>query len=190
MDREPDGSALMCANSKGWVAPHWIAEYTLSASSADRSTENQDDAGSFPSTRRPLTPRGAIGNRPRRRSRTVLPVGELSLDGCAPRRTCTPTITNDSSATCTSTSSRAYKLLLLTVRGFAIVNVTRSVSASSAIQAFYDGIRHQPSTTFGNVKADVLADKDPDFKPANFCSMIRGSPWRVSTSQPRQQLRS
>jgi hypothetical protein len=27
----------------------------------------------------------------------------------------------------------AYKLLLLTVRGFAIVNVTRSVSASSAI---------------------------------------------------------
>jgi hypothetical protein len=70
-----------------------------------------------------------------------------------------------------------YKLLLLAVRGFAIVNVTRSVSASSAIQAFYDGIRHQPSTTFGNVKADVLADKDPDFKPANFCSMIRGSPW-------------
>ncbi|HSZ93322.1 MAG TPA: hypothetical protein VK822_28560 [Acetobacteraceae bacterium] len=45
------------------------------------------------------------------------------------------------------------------------------------IQAFYDGIRHKPSTIFGNVKADVLADKDPDFKPANFCSMIRGSPW-------------
>ena len=29
------------------------------------------------------------------------------------------------------------------------------------IQAFYDGIRHKPETTFGNVKADVLADKDP-----------------------------
>src|SRR5271169_4172755 len=27
------------------------------------------------------------------------------------------------------------------------------------IQAFYDGIRHKPQTTFGNVKADVLADK-------------------------------
>ena len=27
------------------------------------------------------------------------------------------------------------------------------------IQAFYDGIRHKPDTTFGNVKADVLADK-------------------------------
>ena len=29
------------------------------------------------------------------------------------------------------------------------------------IQAFYDGIKHKPETTFGNVKADVLADKDP-----------------------------
>ena len=46
------------------------------------------------------------------------------------------------------------------------------------IQAFYDGIRYKPHTTFGNVKADVLADKDPLFMPANFCSVIRGSPWR------------
>jgi HD domain-containing protein len=47
------------------------------------------------------------------------------------------------------------------------------------IQAFYDGIRHKPNTTFGNVKADVLADKDPNFTPGNFCSVIRGSPWRA-----------
>jgi len=46
------------------------------------------------------------------------------------------------------------------------------------IQAFYDGIRHKPGTTFGNVKADVLADKDPLFLPSNFCSVIRGSAWR------------
>ncbi len=45
------------------------------------------------------------------------------------------------------------------------------------IQAFYDGIRHKPQTTFGNVKADVLADKDPAFVPGNFCSVIRGSAW-------------
>jgi len=45
------------------------------------------------------------------------------------------------------------------------------------IQAFYDGIRHKPQTTFGNVKADVLADKDPAFRPMNFCSVIRGSAW-------------
>jgi hypothetical protein len=45
------------------------------------------------------------------------------------------------------------------------------------IQAFYDGIRHKPETTFGNVKADVLADKDPTFRRMNFCSVIRGSQW-------------
>src|ERR1700688_3618845 len=46
------------------------------------------------------------------------------------------------------------------------------------IQAFYDGIKRKPQTTFGNVKADVLADKDPRFKPMNFCSVIRGSQWK------------
>jgi HD superfamily phosphodiesterase len=46
------------------------------------------------------------------------------------------------------------------------------------IQAFYDGIRHKPETTFGNVKTDVLADKDPHFVRGNFCSVIRASAWR------------
>ena len=45
------------------------------------------------------------------------------------------------------------------------------------IQAFYDGIRPKPETTFGNVKADVLADKDPSFRPENFCRVIRASAW-------------
>jgi HD superfamily phosphodiesterase len=45
------------------------------------------------------------------------------------------------------------------------------------IQAFYAGIRHKPDTTFGNVKADVLADKDPGFRRGNFCAVIRGSAW-------------
>lgn len=45
------------------------------------------------------------------------------------------------------------------------------------IQAFYDGIKHKPQTTFGNVKADVLEDKDPTFVRGNFCAVIRGSHW-------------
>ncbi|MGH8081366.1 MAG: HD domain-containing protein [Lysobacter sp.] len=45
------------------------------------------------------------------------------------------------------------------------------------IQAFFDGIRHKPDTTFGNVKADVIADKQPGFDRGNFCSVIRGSKW-------------
>ncbi len=46
------------------------------------------------------------------------------------------------------------------------------------IQAFYDGIKHKPDTTFGNVKADVIADKEPHFHRGNFCSVIRCSHWR------------
>lgn len=45
------------------------------------------------------------------------------------------------------------------------------------IQAFYAGIKHKPATTFGNVKADVLADKDPHLIRGNFCRVIRASAW-------------
>jgi hypothetical protein len=48
------------------------------------------------------------------------------------------------------------------------------------IRAFYDGIKGKPETTFGNVKADVLADKDPHFHRGNFCSVIRQSAWQGS----------
>jgi len=47
------------------------------------------------------------------------------------------------------------------------------------IRAFYNGIKHKPETTFGNVKADVLADKDPKFQRMNFCDVIRGSRWKA-----------
>lgn len=46
------------------------------------------------------------------------------------------------------------------------------------IEAFYNGIRHKPETTFGNVKADVIADKEPHFHHGNFCSVIRQSAWK------------
>jgi hypothetical protein len=45
------------------------------------------------------------------------------------------------------------------------------------IQAFYDGMRHRPDSTFGTVNDDVLADKEPLFKRINFCSVIRESAW-------------
>ncbi|MDE1907353.1 MAG: HD domain-containing protein [Rhodospirillales bacterium] len=47
------------------------------------------------------------------------------------------------------------------------------------IDAFYNGIKHKPDTTFGNVKADVIADKDPHFHKGNFCSVIRQSRWKA-----------
>ena len=45
------------------------------------------------------------------------------------------------------------------------------------IRAFHDGFHHKPETTFGTVNADVLVDRDPSFRPENFCRIIRASAW-------------
>jgi hypothetical protein len=46
------------------------------------------------------------------------------------------------------------------------------------IQAFYDGFGYRPDTTFGTMNDDVIALLDPEFKRANFCSIILNSAWR------------
>jgi HD superfamily phosphodiesterase len=46
------------------------------------------------------------------------------------------------------------------------------------LQAFYDGIRFKPETTFGNVKADVLEHFVPDFQRGDFVRTILESPWK------------
>jgi HD superfamily phosphodiesterase len=45
------------------------------------------------------------------------------------------------------------------------------------LQAFTDGIKDRPDTTFGNVKADVLNHFIPSFVPWDFVEVIRGSDW-------------
>lgn len=46
------------------------------------------------------------------------------------------------------------------------------------IQAFYDGAKHKPETTYGTIMADVLADKDSNFHRLDVCSRIRHSRWK------------
>ncbi|PLC40635.1 phosphohydrolase [Ralstonia pickettii] len=48
------------------------------------------------------------------------------------------------------------------------------------IDAFNDGMKHRPDSTFGTVNDDVLALKDPGFRRLNFCSIILGNPWNDS----------
>lgn len=45
------------------------------------------------------------------------------------------------------------------------------------LAAFADGLKHRPETTFGNVKADVLAHFQPGFRRDDFVEIIRGSDW-------------
>ena len=49
--------------------------------------------------------------------------------------------------------------------------------ASKMIDAFYDGMKHRPGTTFGTFNDDFLAHKDPGFARANLCSIILNSSW-------------
>lgn len=46
------------------------------------------------------------------------------------------------------------------------------------IDAFYDGMKHRPDSTWGTMNADVLALKDPTFRRINFCSLIQDSKWQ------------
>jgi hypothetical protein len=45
------------------------------------------------------------------------------------------------------------------------------------IRAFANGTRLKPETTFGNVKADVLARNEPGYRRTDFCSLILNAPW-------------
>ncbi|MGW3623067.1 HD domain-containing protein [Streptomyces sp. NPDC000880] len=45
------------------------------------------------------------------------------------------------------------------------------------LEAFTDGVRPKPQTTFGNVKADVLAHYVPGFERGDFVRTILDSPW-------------
>jgi HD superfamily phosphodiesterase len=45
------------------------------------------------------------------------------------------------------------------------------------LEAFTEGIEQRPSTTFGNVKSDVLEHFVPGFHHTDFVDVIKNSPW-------------
>jgi hypothetical protein len=45
------------------------------------------------------------------------------------------------------------------------------------VDAFYNGVRNKPETTFGNVKADVIAYKEPHFHRTDFVQCILHNHW-------------
>jgi HD domain len=48
---------------------------------------------------------------------------------------------------------------------------------NNIIDAFYQGMKHRPDSTFGTVNDDVLGFKDPQFQRIDFCKVILGSTW-------------
>lgn len=45
------------------------------------------------------------------------------------------------------------------------------------IDAFYQGMKHRPDSTFGTFNDDVLAFKEPQFRRIDMCSVILASSW-------------
>lgn len=45
------------------------------------------------------------------------------------------------------------------------------------IDAFYQGMKHRPDSTFGTFNDDVLAFRDPGFRRIDMCTVILGSRW-------------
>ncbi|MBF5043803.1 HD domain-containing protein [Aggregicoccus sp. 17bor-14] len=45
------------------------------------------------------------------------------------------------------------------------------------IDAFYEGLKHRPDSTFGTFNDDFLACKDPHFQRGDLCHLILHSPW-------------
>lgn len=45
------------------------------------------------------------------------------------------------------------------------------------IDAFYQGMKHRPDSTFGTFNDDVLAFKDPNFRRIDMCTIILASNW-------------
>jgi hypothetical protein len=45
------------------------------------------------------------------------------------------------------------------------------------LEAFYQGMKHRPETTFGTFNDDVLAFKDPHFRRVDMCSVVLASKW-------------
>jgi hypothetical protein len=48
---------------------------------------------------------------------------------------------------------------------------------TNIIDAFYEGMKHRPDSTFGTVNDDVLAFKDASFQRTDYCKVILGSDW-------------
>ena len=51
------------------------------------------------------------------------------------------------------------------------------------IDAFYQGMKHRPDSTFGTFNDDVLAFKDSSFRRIDLCTVILASSWNVRTGR-------
>lgn len=73
---------------------------------------------------------------------------------------------------------RGYEQLSAREREAVVAAFPRGARFGEAmIDAFYDGMKHRPDSTYGTFNDDILACKDPSFRRADYCGSILRSPW-------------
>jgi hypothetical protein len=64
------------------------------------------------------------------------------------------------------------------VKALVLAAHPRTDFKTQIVQAFADGFRHKPESTFGTVNADVLEKTEPGFQRPSFCALIAASRFR------------
>lgn len=72
---------------------------------------------------------------------------------------------------------KGYEQLSDSIRQEIVYHFPRTDFKKIIIPTFYEGFKHKPHTTFGNMNADICACMIPGFKRPDFCDAIRHSPW-------------
>lgn len=75
-------------------------------------------------------------------------------------------------------ASRGYDLFTEAERQAVVAAHPREANFQERIiDAFYQGMKHRPDSTFGTFNDDILAHKDPHFRRIDLCSVILSSRW-------------
>jgi hypothetical protein len=72
---------------------------------------------------------------------------------------------------------RGYEQLSKEQRNDIVNQFPRTGFKKKMIPTFFDGFKHKPETTYGNINADICAYMIPNFQRKNFCDAILDSPW-------------
>lgn len=72
---------------------------------------------------------------------------------------------------------KGYDLLSNVNREEIVKEFPRSGLKKNIITTFFDGFKHKPHTTYGNMNADICACMMPGYVRQDFCHSILHSPW-------------
>lgn len=80
-------------------------------------------------------------------------------------------------ATALDVIGRNYDKLSSSDREEIVKNFPRNGLKNNMINVFFEGFKHKPHTTYGNINADICACMMPSFEKKDYCDMILHSPW-------------